>query len=445
MASKKKAKTLDELLEEALVPEVEKPYELPEGWVWVNNDSVMSFVGGGTPSKSNLAYWNGDIPWATVKDVKGKYLNDTLDSITKEGLENSSANVAYPSELLLITRMSPGKTIITNIETTINQDLKIVRPKLSVLPDYMWLYFENNRIKIEHDSTGTTVKGIQIDKLKKYLFPLPPLNEQKRITSKVNLLISKIDEAQQLIEEAKETFELRRAAILENAFNFYETEELKQLKDVCTIKNGYAFKSKDFSKDGFQLIRMGNLYKNRLDLTRNPVYLPIEYDKKIIEKYMVENGDILLTLTGTKYKRDYGYAVKIGNMAENLLLNQRIMSLTPNSKDDYIFYYLQTNEFRNNFFSFETGGVNQGNVGSKAVSEIYIPWHNDEIRKEIVQSIKVQLAKEAQSLGILQIQQSIELIKQSILSKAFKGELGTNDPNDEPAIELLKSILQEKL
>ncbi|PEI52005.1 restriction endonuclease subunit S [Bacillus pseudomycoides] len=439
MASKKKAKTLDELLEEAVVPEEEQPYGLSKGWVWIKLSNLITLLSGRdiTPSKCNDI--GKGIPY--VMGASNFHRNDL---VVERWIEEPTV-VGLKGDILLSVKGTVGKILIQSHEKLhLSRQVMGIRTSQFLNNKYL-LYFFKTYINVLKENAKGLIPGISRDDILNIKLPFPPLNEQLSIVNQIEEMLAKVDDAQQLIEEAKETFELRRAAILENAFNFYETEELKQLKDVCTIKNGYAFKSKDFSKDGFQLIRMGNLYKNRLDLTRNPVYLPIEYDKKIIEKYMVKNGDILLTLTGTKYKRDYGYAVKIGNMAENLLLNQRIMSLTPNSKDDYIFYYLQTNEFRNNFFSFETGGVNQGNVGSKAVPEIYIPWHNDEIRKEIVQSIKVQLAKEAQSLGILQIQQSIELIKQSILSKAFKGELGTNDPNDEPAIELLKSILQEKL
>ncbi|MFE7294457.1 restriction endonuclease subunit S, partial [Bacillus velezensis] len=125
-----------------------------------------------------------------------------------EGLENSSATMASPNELLLITRMSPGKSAITKISTTINQDLKIVRPKIEILPYFLWLFFTMNTPLIESMSTGSTVKGIQVEKLKKITFPLPPFNEQKRIADKVERLLSKIEKAKQLIEEAKETFEL---------------------------------------------------------------------------------------------------------------------------------------------------------------------------------------------------------------------------------------------
>lgn len=127
------------------------------------------------------------------------------------------------------------------------------------------------------------------------------------------------------------------------------------------------------------------MYNATLDLSRKPVYIPKNYDSKIIEKYSVSKDNILLTLTGTKYKRDYGFAVLVENKVR-LLLNQRILSLT--FKEDvidnkYLLYYLNTDLFRDSFFSAETGRVNQGNVSSKFVESIEIPLPSVREQKDI--------------------------------------------------------------
>lgn len=75
---------------------------------------------GGTPSKSNPLYWNGDIPWACIKDIKGDELFSTMDFIAEEGLNNSSSNLCEKNNLILATRISPGKSIITRIDVAIN-------------------------------------------------------------------------------------------------------------------------------------------------------------------------------------------------------------------------------------------------------------------------------------------------------------------------------------
>ena len=98
-----------------LVPVEEQPYPVPGNWVWVRLGALCEFIGGGTPNKKVPSYWNGDIPWASVKDIKGQYLTVTIDHITEEGLQNSASNLCDRNDLLLVTRIEPGKSIIAGI------------------------------------------------------------------------------------------------------------------------------------------------------------------------------------------------------------------------------------------------------------------------------------------------------------------------------------------
>ena len=222
-----------------------------------------------------------------------------------------------------------------------------------------------------------------------------------------------------------------------------------RLGEISKFKNGYAFKSTEFVNEGIPLIRMGNLYKNKLDLSRNPAFVPYDIDKEIVEKYSVKNEDILLTLTGTKYKRDYGYAILVENLEETVLLNQRILSINFNEEiKKYGYFYLKSNTFRDKFFSFETGGVNQGNVSSNAVASIYFPLPPIDEQKRIVNKLdyffdKIQKVKEI----IEEVKEKNEARKESILSKAFTGELTAKwrADNIHSAKELLNKINDEKL
>ncbi|MFA7468925.1 MAG: restriction endonuclease subunit S, partial [Desulfotomaculaceae bacterium] len=228
MSAKKNTLTPEEMLQDALVPAEEQPYEVPRNWVWVRFGSIFKLIGGGTPSKSNPIYWNGEMPWASVKDIKDTYLHFTADHISLCGVENSSTSIANVNEVLLITRMSPGKSTITKIKTAINQDLKIVRPLFELEPFFVWLFFNINKNSIEANATGTTVKGVRIEDINSIPFPLPPLSEQKRIAARVELLLDKINQAKDLIAEARETFADRRAAILAKAFRGELTKKWRE-------------------------------------------------------------------------------------------------------------------------------------------------------------------------------------------------------------------------
>lgn len=187
-------------------------------WEKTSVGELFDFVGGGTPSKKEKDFWNGNIPWASVKDIKGDYLFHTLDSISEVGLANSSANLAKKREVLLITRISPGKTIISNIDTAINQDLKIVKPKIELFNKFVHFLFKSIERKIVKLSSGTTVKGINLNNLKSIEIPNIELNEQHQIVQEIESRLSVCDKVEESITESLEKAQALRQSILKKAF-----------------------------------------------------------------------------------------------------------------------------------------------------------------------------------------------------------------------------------
>jgi len=147
-----------------------------------------------------------------------------------------------------------------------------------------------------------------------------------------------------------------------------------KLKDVAEIKGGFAFDSSKFRKQGlYQVIKMSNLYENTLDLDRSQSFLDNLTERE--KEYLLDKGDVLITLTGTIGKRDYGYSYQIQN-EQNLLLNQRIAKLTALSIDKkFLYYEVKTKRFLNQFFYSTRGGTgNQANVGTQDVASIKIAY-----------------------------------------------------------------------
>ncbi len=144
-------------------------------------DCIKDHVGGGTPSKCQKHYWNGNIPWASVKDIVkcNLILSQTEDFITKEGLNHSTSNVIPCNEIIVATRITPGKMVISGSDIAINQDLRGLFFK-DFLNKKFVVYFSKT---LQIEGSGTTVKGITIDQLKKISIPLLPLVEQERIVA----------------------------------------------------------------------------------------------------------------------------------------------------------------------------------------------------------------------------------------------------------------------
>ncbi len=177
---------------EPVCVEDEIPFEIPESWEWARLESIARVSGGATPDKSNPAYWDGEIPWASMKDIHGDYLESTLDSITQTGLKSKpSISICEPGDLIVSTRLIPGKSIISCISTAINQDLKVLRLD-EFDTAYLHLWFQSQLDFFKRLGSGTTVPGIKVDQLSSSLIPIPPLSEQHRIVERVNELMPRI-------------------------------------------------------------------------------------------------------------------------------------------------------------------------------------------------------------------------------------------------------------
>lgn len=459
--AKKKEKTLEEKLQEALVPENQWPYILPENWCWTRLENINKYRG-----KSVTPQNNDDILFElySVPSCENEY----PEILT--GSKIGSSKQLVEKKDVLLCKINPRINRVwqvleyTNNTLLASSEWIVVRNRL-LNSDYLVWYFKSPYFRecmlSNVSGVGGSLMRAKPKAVMEYPVPLAPLSEQKRIVNRIESLFAKLDEAKKKIQQVLDGAEMRKAAILHKAFTGELTKnwrkengisedswEVKKLKDITTPKAGFAFNSKKFTSEGYQIIRMGNLYGGKLDLDRVPVfYAPENIDEKIKKRAMLHDNDIVITLTGTKYKRDYGYAVLIKEPV-NLFLNQRILALSPIEKivnPTFLLYSLRSKDFRDIFFSNETGGVNQGNVSSKFVENIKIKIPLLEEQREIVKVLNHQLEFVDDTTKICKdAYEQIYTMKKSILAKAFRGELGTNNPTEDSALNLLKEVLQYK-
>ena len=201
----------------------------------------------------------------------------------------------------------------------------------------------------------------------------------------------------------------------------------KTLGEVCDFLNGFAFKSGDAVPESkTQLVRMGNLYQNVLDLDRKPVFYPDEFSK-IYAKYILSKGDLIMSLTGTVDKKDYGYTVEIPNTNHGLLLNQRIAKFTNIDKNVvervFFLFLLRSKSFLESIYK-TSRGVRQANLSVISMKKIKISLPPVRNQQGLSENFGI-LSNDTQRLETIYQQKLTTLteLKQSILQKAFTGEL----------------------
>lgn len=238
---------------------------LPDNWLWVDLDEVLlKVVGGGTPSKTNLSYWTGDIPWLTVKDMKTTRPSNTIDHISKEAVENSATNIIPADTLIIATRIGLGKVVRVPFPTAINQDLKGLFLSQYMDKSFVEYWLISIASHIERIGAGTTVKGIRLEQLHALKLPLPPQKVQRRIVEKIEELFSHIDAGVEGLKQTKTKLQQYRQSVLKDAVtgkltekwrekNAYKLEPADQLLECILAKrreNWEQEQLKDFEDEG---------------------------------------------------------------------------------------------------------------------------------------------------------------------------------------------------
>lgn len=392
-------------------------------WPLVKLGDVVTIKGGGTPSRQVEAYWNGDILWASVKDFVSTELSTTIERITELGLKNSASNLIPENTVIIPTRMALGKAAINRVPISINQDLKalIVNDVNTLNNRYLLRFLLSKSKYIEENGSGATVKGVTIDFIKQIQIPLPPLETQKRI-------VELLDRARELIDKRKE-----QIALMENLVQslFYEMFgdpvsnpkgwEVKKLGEVVELKGGYAFKSSTYlnKKVGIPLLRIGDINQKRFE-SKDLIQLPEDY-KIRYNKFLVRPGAILMSLTGTVGKDDYGYAIFLDGKETSYLLNQRVVEITPTERLSarFLHLYLIQEKVRKSLTG-KSRGIRQANISNKDIEQLFVHLPPIDLQNQFagrVQAIEAEKEKMQASLT------ELEANFQSIMQRAFRGEL----------------------
>lgn len=169
-------------------------------------DLIANQVGGGTPSRQVPSYWNGPIPWASVKDFTNgdSVISSTQENITVQGLSASASNLIPAGTPMICTRMAVGRSAFASMDVAINQDVKALQPKVGTSRDYLLRLLRFVRPRAEAAAVGSTVKGIRIQDFLSILAPIAPAEEQSCIAEILTSLDTTICQTEAIIEKLKQ-------------------------------------------------------------------------------------------------------------------------------------------------------------------------------------------------------------------------------------------------
>ncbi len=489
---KKKQLSLEEMLEEAIVKEEDRPYEVPGNWVWTRLGNIAQIVGGGTPSSSVDEYYeNGAISWITPADLSGYmdiYISRGKRNITQLGLEKSSAKLMPKDTVLLSSRAPIGYVVIAENELCTNQGFKSFLPSYAYMPKYLLYYLKSIKHILESYASGTTFLELSGSKAALVEIPLSPLAEQQRIVDVIESLFEKLDRAKELVQNTLDSFENRRTIILEQAIRGHLTKEwrvnnpnyftLTELEEI-RIKKKYK---KDINNtiefdipETWQWVCLGDLIDLLSDYHANGSYETLKKHVELLDEpsyacmirttnFEKDNFDTLMKyITKEAYEfmeksKLYGDEIlinKIGNAGSvylmpklqrpaSLAMNLFMLRLNEKVSSKYVYYHLLSGFSEKDIKQF-VRGVATKSIDKKSINSLKIALPPFDEQKEIIRNLDNLLEKDQRAKELSDVIEKIDLMKKAILARAFRGELGTNNLEEESAMELLKEVLKEKL
>jgi type I restriction enzyme S subunit len=478
-------------------------HELPGGWVWTRLGDTCFTTSGGTPSRKNINYFGGNIPWLKSGELNNGLINSAEESITEDALKNSSAKIIPKGTLLIaLYGATVGKLGILGIDSAINQAVCAISTKNSIDQKFLFWYLSSYRNKLLQARVGGAQPNISQQIVNDVQIPLPPLPEQRAIVSKIEQLSSDLDNGIENFKKAQAQLKLYRQSVLKAACEGklvpteaelaraqgreYEAADvllariLKERREKWNGKESAALDTNGLSElpegwgwanvrmisekiqygtsekagednSGIPVLRMGNIQDGKL-IFENLKYFPKEWSE--LSDFLLEDGDVLFNRTNSAelvgktsvYKNRQTPTVFASYLIRVIVIKSAYTS-------DLLSFFINSIFGRKYIGSVVSQQVGQANVNGTKLSKMPIPLPPLAEQRRIVSEVERRLSVcDKMEATITESLQKAESLRQSILKKAFEGKLlnkielekARNAPDWEPAEKLLERIRQEK-
>lgn len=412
-------------------------WTLPDGWDWVPLGEICDIRGGGTPRRSNSSYFGGDVVWVTPSDLKPSELVQTVEeseiTLTKAGVDSSSAKVLPVGTVLFSSRASIGKIAIAGTPLTTNQGFINFVCSDRVYNRYLAYSLRALIPQIIGLATSTTYLEVSRRSIRSFTVPLPfpdnpewSLVEQRRIVARIEALLDEVREMRQLHGEITADAEAFMDACIQAVFGQQNSHwRAEQLSNIAYIQTGIAKGGRYGNAQLIELpyLRVANVQAGYLDLSEIKT-LAIPRDR--IERYRLEVGDLLLTEGGDYDKLGRG-AIWEGQI-EPCIHQNHVFAVRFDQKKvlpKFVEYEMQSRYAKDYFLRSAKRTTNLASINKTQLSNFPLRYppsleeqgqivqYLDALQNEVTEIQKIQNADG----------QLISQLEQVILAQAFRGEL----------------------
>jgi type I restriction enzyme S subunit len=432
--------------------------ELPEGWVETTLGDVSTAISGVGFPKHYQGKTQGAYPFAKVRDIsKAVIINNRLISeadnyIDDHDIKNMRAHL-IPSGSTIFAKIGEGlhlnRRALTSCEMLIDNNCMAVAPNVLAV-DKRYLFHFLTTVSLSYLAVSTAVPSVRKGDVEKIKLPLPPLPEQRRIVAKLDRLFARTSRARADLGHIPQLIERYKQAILRKAFSGELTADWRQ---ACGVERGseisvgevaetirYGSSAKSAPTGDVPVLRMGNIQDMFLDW-KNLVYTS---DEDEIQKYVLAEGDLLFNRTNspelvgkTAIYRGEQPAIFAGYLIQ-IRCGRTVLP-------EFLNYCLNSPQGREYCWIVKSDSVSQSNINAKKLAQFSFVLPNIAEQEEIVSRVNraltwvERIGDEIEAVDNLQ-----DSLSSAILGKAFSGNLVPQDPNDEPASELLDRIRTER-
>ncbi len=430
-------------LSSPFVPAEEQPYPIPENWCWVKLEDISEIIMGQSPvgsdttdDSSYMPLIGGAADMGIMYPLATRYTK-VPTKISKDG------------DLILCIRATLGRPIFSDGKYCLGRGVAAIRPYTGEKEYYRYFFLTFEQYLYDN-ATGTTFVQVNSRTLQKMPVPLPPLPEQQRIVERIESLFAKLDEAKEKAQAVVDGFELRKSAILHKAFTGELTQRWRKehgegldgwknttLSEIVSgFKYGTSEKS-TYNNTGMPVLRIPNVGTGTLSF-EDMKYLA---HNDVDEANQVHENDLLIIRSNGS--RDLvGKCAIVPALSRKFAYASFLIRIKPSEwiLPDYLALYLNSTDARTQMFKKAKSSAGIHNINSQELGSITINVPTIYEQSAIIAVLnnllaKGQQAKEAAEAVLIQI----DTMKKAILARAFRGELGTNDPAEEWAGECLKT------